>query len=225
MNPYLIDLLLKINNCRMEGKGYQYEPKYFDDQQNALREEDGLQELEGLGFIELLKRVSHERITITKFSEILVTSITYKGNNFIRDYLTSQNVKPLEEAIKNTQDIYQQAQSHLVQARKHISSTHDERSRKDALRDCASAMEALVKKITGEKDLKDAIKNLRGQYYGSDAILKDSLAIWQAIHVSYPDVRHGTATMSDLSESEALYWIERILALINYLSRVKRSTN
>jgi hypothetical protein len=38
--------------------------------------------------------------------------------------------------------------------------------------------------------------------------------IWDRIHDQTPDVRHGSNISSDLSEAEALYWIDRINALI-----------
>lgn len=225
MNEYLVNLLLKIHNHRMNGGNYVYKPENFTNPEDALREEDGLLELKEMRYIEIAEQRNLMGRKIIKFLIILVKDITYKGNNFIREHLAKENIKPLEETIKDTQDIYQQTQSHLKQARQHIFSIDNERSRKDALRDCLSAMEALVKYISGENDIKPSTKYLKDNNYGPDIIVKDGLSIWDRIHNLYPDIRHGSATVSNLTESEALYWIERILTFVNYLYRIKRNGN
>ena len=181
MLPIYATMPLRIYNCRREGKNYEYQPGNFNNEEDALREEDGLQELRDLGYIEIDCLISIQEIKVTKCLSIIVTDITRKSNNFIREYLANENASPIEEAIKNTQNIYEQAHSHLVQARKHIVDMSDQRSRKDTLRDCVSAMEALVKNITGANDLKDAIKNLKDQRYSRDTILRDGLTIWQGL--------------------------------------------
>lgn len=223
MNEYLVNLLLKIHNHRMQGNKYVYKPEDFGNLKDAaLREEDGLLELRNMGYIKIIEQKNHMIHDITRYLIVLVDDITPKGNNFIREYLAKENLQPLEETTRTVPDIYQQTLSHLVQARKHIFSIDDTRSRKDALRDCLSAMEALIKQICGINDIRNGIDYLMKNNVGPNAILRDGRSTWDRIQELYPDIRHGNATASDISDAEALYWIERILAFVNYLSRINK---
>jgi hypothetical protein len=113
----------------------------------------------------------------------------------------------------------QQAVEHLERAKANLRA-EDERSRKDSVRDAMSAMEAMYKTLSGENDIKDAYKALRdSQKWGPDEIVKDGLSIWDRLHKTYPDIRHGQSSSSTLSEAEAHYWLERISATIKYMSR------
>jgi hypothetical protein len=223
MNDYLVNLLLKIHNFRMQSNHYVYKPDNFTNPEDALREEDGLLELRDTGYIKIIEIKNNMRHSITRFLTVLVKDITPKGNNFIRAHLAKENLKPLQETIKTVPNIYQQTQSHLIQARQHIASINDERSRKDAVRDCLSAMEALVKQISGINDVRDAIEHIKKGDYGPKPILRDGRSLWDRVHELYPDVRHGAGETSNITEAEALYWIERILAFVNYLARVGKN--
>ena len=35
----------------------------------------------------------------------------------------------------------------------------------------------------------------------------------------YPDIRHGQSQTSDITQEEALYWIDRMMAFVKYMSR------
>lgn len=37
--------------------------------------------------------------------------------------------------------------------------------------------------------------------------------------IVYPDARHDTNVTSELTNAEAMYWIDRIMALVKYLAR------
>jgi hypothetical protein len=81
-------------------------------------------------------------------------------------------------------------------------------------------MESLLKAATGANDIKDATAALRSDgRWGEDRIVKDGVAIWNHVHELYPDVRHGQAEGSDLSERECLYWVDRISAFVRYVAR------
>ena len=84
-----------------------------------------------------------------------------------------------------------------------------------------SAMESMLKTITGEKDIKEATRKMRDDgTWGPDIIVKDGLSLWNRLHDMYPDVRHGNPEISQLTDEEALYWIERVTIYIKYLSKM-----
>jgi hypothetical protein len=127
----------------------------------------------------------------------------------------------MEETTPHVKDICTQTLDHLKQAKKHLLHTTDDRDRKDAIRDCMSAMESMLKTLSGKTDIKDATIALRAaKTWGPDLIIKDGLTLWDRMHDLYPDIRHGNPVKSDLSDEEAFYWLERITCFIRYMSRV-----
>jgi len=133
----------------------------------------------------------------------------------------SSRVEKVEEASVVVKETCSQALEHLEQARQHLLSTRNNRDRKDAIRDCMSAMEAMLKRITGNKDIASATNSMRQDGdWGSDIIVRDGLSIWNHLHRLYPDIRHGNPTKSEITDEEALYWIERISYFIKYVSKV-----
>lgn len=129
----------------------------------------------------------------------------------------------LDSAILKVSDICEQTMLHLEQAKNHIIQNNSDRGRKDAVRDCLSAMEALLKQITNTQEIGDATKKLKSDpEYGPDFIVKDGLSIWDRIHRNYPDIRHGSPKVTDLSEEECLYWVNRINCFIDYICKIYR---
>jgi hypothetical protein len=127
----------------------------------------------------------------------------------------------IEETTPHVKDICAQTLDHLNQAKKHLLQTSDDRDRKDAVRDCMSAMESMLKTLSGKSDIKDATAALRtAATWGPDFIVKDGLSLWDRMHSLYPDIRHGNPVKSNLPDEEALYWLERITCFIRYMSRV-----
>lgn len=152
------------------------------------------------------------------------------GSMAIDWILASDNIiskaEKLNDAIIKTKDICEQTTEHLKQAKENLNANLNDRDRKDAIRDCLSALEAFLKKITGTNDIKDAIKQLRAnKKYGNDFIVKDGLSIWDLMHKIYPDIRHGNPNSSDLSEDECLYWIDRINTYVIYMCNTHKSLN
>jgi hypothetical protein len=121
----------------------------------------------------------------------------------------------------------EQALSHLKQARKQLlNSVNDDRARKDAVRDSLSAMEALIKDLGRGDNIEKSIKNLRQRnVWGPDIILNEGLSIWNQMHKSFPDIRHGNPICSSLTQPEALYWIDRLMAYISYIARKNKEIN
>jgi hypothetical protein len=132
----------------------------------------------------------------------------------------SSRTRAIEDTASAVETSFHQAFEHLSQALEHLRAPQTSRSRKDGLRDCLSAMESLLKAATGTDDIRDATTALRADSrWGIDAIVKDGLSIWSRIHELYPDVRHGQASGSDLSDHECLYWVDRITSFVRYIER------
>jgi hypothetical protein len=139
----------------------------------------------------------------------------------LRDSVTSRTAA-IEATTHHVKDICEQTLDHLNQAREHLVNTKNDRDRKDAIRDCLSAMESMLKTLSGKSDIKDAVTELRSQKtWGPEFIIKDGLSLWDRMHHLYPDIRHGNPKQSDLTDEEALYWLERITCYIRYISRVQ----
>ena len=130
------------------------------------------------------------------------------------------SVESIEEGLKEASEEQTNVLEHLRQAKRHMENISDERSRKDALRDCASALESQLEYYTQKTKLEDAVRTIKTADNNIPRkIIDDAKTIWDRIHQETPDVRHGSAITSDLSEAEALYWIDRIMALVKYLAR------
>ena len=128
-------------------------------------------------------------------------------------------VSALESASEALETVFPEALEHIQQAKGHLLRPNEPRSRKDSVRDAMSAMEAMLKKLTSENDIKDATKKLRAEgCWGLDQIVKDGLSIWNHLHRLYPDLRHGQSTSTEIDLDETLYWLARITAYITYMT-------
>lgn len=129
----------------------------------------------------------------------------------------------LTELADSTVDICKQTSEHILQAKEQLKRANESRARKDAIRDCLSAMEALMKKITNTKDIKDADKYLRNNSlkWGPREIIGDGIKIWNLFHRLYPDTRHGHPEITKLSYQEAIYFVDRILSFVKYISSLE----
>ena len=133
----------------------------------------------------------------------------------------SSRTEAVEAAAHHVKGICEQTLDHLKQAKEHLVNTANDRDRKDAIRDCLSAMESMLKTLSGKSDIKDATTELRStKSWGPDILVKDGLSLWDRMHDLYPDIRHGNPKKSDITDEEALYWLERITCFIRYMSRV-----
>lgn len=128
--------------------------------------------------------------------------------------------KSVIETLDELDDRFKQTIEHLEQSLVQLKESNNDRARKDAVRDCMSAMESILKVLSDENDIKDASNSLfNSQKWGPRAIVKDGSSIWSQIHQMYPDIRHGQSQTSDITQEEALYWIDRMMAFVKYLSR------
>lgn len=152
-----------------------------------------------------------------------VDPLTRKYFWTVRDDITdlTENIENVEELIK---DGFQQAIEHFEQAKKQLANADSERARKDAVRDCASAMESIIKILGNDDDIRNASKILRDQnVWGKDTIVKDGDAIFNTLHRLYPDLRHGSTEISEMGIEEAQYWVDRITAYVSYMIRMNEN--
>lgn len=128
------------------------------------------------------------------------------------------DIETAQDAIKS---VSKQALEEFERAKKSLEDAEDERARKDAVRSCVSAMEAVVKEYGGDSDIKVATKNLRNsKAWGLDDIVKQGDAIFNNMHRLYPDLRHGSTETSTMSIEEAEYWIGRISVYLQFMKKM-----
>ena len=154
-------------------------------------------------------------------------NIGYEVSKMFNTYNWSvrENIPKFSEHIDNTleklkQTPFEQAVENLQQAKIQFQNLSNERALKDAVRDCASAMESIIKILGCDDDIKKASKYLRdSKKWGRDEIVKDGDAIFNRLHQLYPDFRHGCTGMSTMTVNEAKYWADRMTCYIDYMIR------
>ena len=187
-----------------------------------------------------LALAEYEGIDVDELNELLEDeNFGYKlvrrkhGNYFIGnkcDWIlredVSSRIESIEETIETVQEVCHQTAAHLMQAKEQLSQQASERDIKDAVRDSLSAMETMVKKITGKNDIKDAIQVFRDNpdIWGRAEVVKEGLSLWDRMHNFYPDIRHGNPMISNLPVEEAIFWIERITSYVRYITKMHQKT-
>ncbi|WP_342506116.1 hypothetical protein [Sporosarcina sp. FSL K6-2383] len=128
--------------------------------------------------------------------------------------------KKIEEVIPLIPNVYKDTIASLEHAIKLFNDAeNDEKSRKNALRECISAVEGFVKSITGTNDIKIADQRISKEKYAHPIITRDALKVWNHINTDLLDVRHGNNEfISKLGIEEVTYYIERLVAYIKYLN-------
>ncbi|WP_226341376.1 hypothetical protein [Staphylococcus aureus] len=149
---------------------------------------------------------------IGKFHKFMdATSELAKNDNVFEDYnfgykLTNESkynwlcinpnvgeVVNFEELIITTSELCKQTAEHIKQAQEQLNRVNELRARKDAIRDCLSAMEALMTYLTGTTDISAADKAMRDdeETWGQGFIIKEGITMWNMFHNKYKDIRHG----------------------------------
>lgn len=141
--------------------------------------------------------------------------------------LVDDSVARISEVVASTAvtvaDLCQQTTDHLGQLINNLG-RDNERALKDAVRDAMSATEALLAFVTGQTEFGDSTKYLQDAgTWGPKSILRDGLTIWDYLHRNHGDIRHGNPNATPLPREEAIYWIERMMAYVNYISRMQRN--
>lgn len=130
-------------------------------------------------------------------------------------------VTSIEAASTAVLTVCDQTLEHLTQAKHQLISNHGDRARKDAVRDCLSAMETLLKRLSGKSSIDQAVKALvNSGEWGAEHTIRHGHKLWSTLHQHHQDLRHGNPTVSVMSEHEALYWVDAITNYVTYLARV-----
>ncbi|MFD2368877.1 hypothetical protein ACFSO0_02505 [Brevibacillus sp. GCM10020057] len=126
----------------------------------------------------------------------------------------------IKEVIATTKEVCKQTADHIKQAKEQLTRATESRARKDAIRDCLSAMEALMKKLTNTKSIDDADRLMRAdrETWGPKVIVSEGIKLWKLFHEDYTDIRHGDFNNSEITYEEAIYFVERILSFVKYIS-------
>jgi hypothetical protein len=128
-------------------------------------------------------------------------------------------VSSLTAAAAAVADISKEALDHLEQAKSHLLNPTNSRSRKDAVRDAMSAMEAMIKTLGADGDFDVASKKLRDEkVWGNDQVVKEGHSVWNLLHKHHPDIRHGQPSGTDINLEEAIFWIDRITTYVRYMA-------
>jgi len=129
-------------------------------------------------------------------------------------------VVDMEEVITSTDELCKQTAEHIRQAKQQLTRAQELRARKDAIRDCLSAMEAIMKHLTGAKDIRNAddIMRKNPDKWGQSFVVKDGITLWNMFHNKYSDIRHGDFDISKISYDEAIYFVDKLLAYVKYIS-------
>lgn len=141
-----------------------------------------------------------------------------EGTDVIDDILTTQD---------QVKDLSEQALERFESAKRQFEEASDERARKDAVRSCVDAMEALIKELGAGEEIGEATKNLKNEIvstgepvWGPVQIIKDGNNIFNLLHTLYPDVRHGTQDIAttNMTMEEAEYFVGRITVFMKYVA-------
>lgn len=137
-------------------------------------------------------------------------------------------VKPVEELLPVVKKVSVRAFEHLQSTIDNLSRDNTNQQLKYAVRDCATAMEGVIKTLGGENDIKKATKIMRdSQQWGLSDIVKDGEAIFNKLHHLYPDFRHGTQDdkSTTITYNEAKYWISRMCTFLDYIISMEVEIN
>ncbi|MGE7053155.1 hypothetical protein ACQKLN_22845 [Paenibacillus glucanolyticus] len=128
----------------------------------------------------------------------------------------------IESVAELTRKLCKQTADHIEQAKEQLKRSENPRARKDAIRDCLSAMEALMKRITDTKDVSGANNHMvnNREVWGPKVIVTEGHKLWKLFHEDYTDIRHGDFDISSITLDESRYFIDRILSYVIYISKI-----
>ena len=141
------------------------------------------------------------------------------GTGVIEDIIATQaKIKPL------SQQAYDRFESAL---RQFEDINRDDRARKDAVRSCVDAMEALIKELGGDDEIGEATKHLKDEVdsqgnhaWGPVELVKEGNNVFNLLHRLYPDIRHGTQdyNTADMTMEEAEFFVGRITVFMKFIA-------
>ena len=179
--------------------------------------------VEWWGEVKDMPHYSERREYISKlFSpllDMLRASEESESSDVINEIITTQ---------VQVQSLSQQAYERFESAKRHFENVSaDERARKDAVRSCVDAMEALIKELGSNDEIGEATRNLKDDrddkgtaLWGPPELVKDGNNLFNLLHKLYPDVRHGTQDLitAGMTMEEAEYFVGRVTTFMKYIA-------
>ena len=179
--------------------------------------------VEWWGEVKAMPHYSERREYISKlFSPLL---------NMLRASEESESSDVINEIITTqvqVQSLSQQAYERFESAKRQFENVSaDERARKDAVRSCVDAMEALIKELGSNDEIGEATRNLKDDrddkgtaLWGPPELVKDGNNLFKLLHRLYPDVRHGTQDLitAGMTMEEAEYFVGRVTTFMKYIA-------
>lgn len=179
--------------------------------------------VEWWGEVKAMPHYSDRRKYISKlFSPLL---------NMLRSSEESESSDIINEIITTqlqVQSLSQQAYERFESAKRQFENVSaDERARKDAVRSCVDAMEALIKELGSNDEIGEATRNLKDDrddkgtaLWGPPELVKDGNNLFNLLHKLYPDVRHGTQDLitAGMTMEEAEYFVGRVTTFMKYIA-------
>ena len=179
--------------------------------------------VEWWGKVKAMPHYSDRRNYISKlFSPLL---------NMLRSSEESESSDIINEIITTqvqVQSLSQQAYERFESAKRQFENVSaDERARKDAVRSCVDAMEALIKELGSNDEIGEATRNLKDDrddkgtaLWGPPELVKDGNNLFNLLHKLYPDVRHGTQDLitAGMTMEEAEYFVGRVTTFMKYIA-------
>lgn len=158
---------------------------------------------------------------ILKENNINDLSLKKTGQNYKWILGNEKTDLPITQEAKNrTKSTSRQAHEEISNVIQNINSMHDDRLRKENVRRALNAMEAVVKEYGNSNNINQAINKIKeSKQYGPDYIVKEGISIFHNIQEYFPDLRHGTldSERKEMSQAEAVYWINKICTYIVYI--------
>lgn len=155
-------------------------------------------------------------------------------NNFgyrIRDDVNLPWIS-INSKVQKDQEIHRAAETaagagkhttaYIRRIKEHLAPTTGDQA-SQAVKDCLSAMEAFVLKVTKAKDLQGALEIMRADHriWGPETITGDGMKLWTLFQQEQNDNDSaGNAANGGITFDQAVYYIDRVLAYVNYLARV-----
>ena len=179
--------------------------------------------VEWWGEVKDMPHYSERREYISKlFSpllDMLRASEESESSDIINEIITTQ---------VQVQSLSQQAYERFESAKRQFENVSaDERARKDAVRSCVDAMEALIKELGSNDEIGEATRNLKDDrddkgtaLWGPPELVKDGNNLFKLLHRLYPDVRHGTQDLitAGMTMEEAEYFVGRVTTFMKYIA-------
>lgn len=179
--------------------------------------------VEWWGVVKEMPHYSDRREYISKMYTPLLNMLRESeediGSDVISDIITTQ---------KQIQSLSQQAYERFESAKRIFYDVgKNERARKDAVRSCVDAMEALIKELGAADEIGEATKHLKDakdsngeNLWGPVELVKDGNNLFNLLHRLYPDVRHGTQDIAtaDMPMEEAEYFVGRITTFMKFIA-------